>query len=187
VSTRVWGLTAFGGAAIGLLLAAQENPAPPSLIRSVEVVRPGAAELVVIASAPREPSGVVEPPLQCEGARPPPLLRAGCPEAPPSVQPCPGEGLECRYPAAAGCVARYECVYGLWSPLELACPDAEQGQLLAGVGRCEEHTPVADAPCADEGVSCGHLPCGIGNIDQVVAECRCGRWYQRWQQCPQTR
>jgi len=169
------------------LRSAQQSPATTSLIRSVEVVRPSAAELVVIASPPPEPSLVAEPPLECEEARPPALLRAGCPEAAPNVQPCSDEGLECRYAVAADCVARYECLYGLWSPIELACPDAEQGLLLAGSGRCEENTPVADSPCADEGVSCGHLPCGIGGIHQIVAECRCGRWYQRPQQCPLTR
>jgi hypothetical protein len=178
MSLRVWGWTAVG------LLCGASAP-PTSLIRSVEVVRPGAAELVVIDSPARiEPSAMVEPPPQCEDARPLILRRAGCPETPPNVQPCSEEGLECRYSTASDCVARYECVYGLWSPLDLACPDADQGQLLAGSGRCEEHTPVADAPCADEGVSCGHLPCAIGNVDEVVAECRCGRWYQRWQQCP---
>jgi hypothetical protein len=166
----------------------QQNPPPTSLIRSVEVLRPGTPELVVIASPPsNELPGGVEPPPLCEAARPLLLRRAGCPEAAPNVQPCSGEGLECRYSTSSGCVARYECLYGLWSPLELACPDAQQGQLLAGSGRCEEHTPVADAPCAYEGVSCGHRPCETGDVDEVVAECRCGRWYQRWQQCPTTR
>lgn len=187
MSLRVWGWTAVGLLFGASAPAPRESPAPTALIRSVEVVRPGAAERVVIASPPRELSVGVEPPLQCEDARPLTLQRAGCPETAPNVQPCSAEGLECRYSTSSDCVARYECVYGLWSPLELACPDAQQGQLLAGSGRCEEHTPIADAPCADEGVSCGHLPCGIGNVDAVVAECRCGRWYQRWQQCPTTR
>lgn len=181
---RVFGWTALG---LPLVAVAWQDPAPTSLIRSIEVVRPVAAELVVVASPLPEPSGAGEPSLECEAARPLGLLRPGCPEAPPRVQPCSAEGLECRYSTAENCVARYECVYGLWSPLELACPDAEAGQLLAGSGRCEEHTPVADAPCSDEGVSCGHLPCGLLGVHQVVAECRCGRWYQRWQQCPQTR
>lgn len=167
--------------------AAQQNPAPTSLIRSVEVTRPDTAELVVIASPPQDPSVVGEPPLACEATRPLALQRAGCPAAPPDVQPCSDEGLECRYAGADECVARYECLYGLWSPLELACPDAAPGELLAGRGPCEGHTPVADAPCAEEGVSCGHLPCGVGGVHQVVAECRCGRWYQHRQQCPLTR
>lgn len=171
---------------VPLARPAQQSSAT-SLIRSVEVVRPAAAERVVIASPPREPPLAAEPPLQCEQARPLALLRAGCPAAAPDVQPCSGEGLECRYANAAGCVARYECLYGLWSPLELACPDAARGQLLAGSGSCEENTPVADAPCADEGVSCGHLRCEVGSGYQVAAECRCGRWYQGWQPCPVTR
>lgn len=161
-------------------------PRPP-FIRSIEVTRPSSLELTVLAAAPRQaPVDVEEPPPVCE---PPPraLLRAGCPEAPPQVGSCSVEGLECRYATSDACTAEYECLFGSWSPVGVDCPDGEPGQLLSGSGQCEANTPVADAPCADEGLSCGHQPCGIGGYTQVIAECRCGRWYQRWQQCPLTR
>jgi hypothetical protein len=161
------------------------NPAP-SLITSVAVHRPAPLEVTVIASPPREQLGLAEPPPVCDAA-PRTLLRAGCPEGPPELAPCAEEGRECRYPAADECVAHYECLYGFWSAMGVHCPDADPGEVLAGSGTCEERTPVPDAPCADEGISCGHHPCGIGGLTELVAECRCGRWYQRWQGCPLTR
>src|SRR5262245_24958056 len=82
-----------------------QAPSRAALFRAVGVVGPSSAELVVIASPPREPSGGAEPPLPCEEPRPLPLQRTGCPEAAPSVQPCSEEGLECRYATAAGCTA----------------------------------------------------------------------------------
>lgn len=165
---------------------AQSEPGPTSFVRSIEVTRPDAAELRVISSPPRERWPVASALPVCD-APPRTLPRAGCPEAPPEVGPCAEEGKACGYPTAEGCVAQYECLYGLWSPLDVHCPDAEPGQLLSGSGSCEANTPVADAPCAEEGVSCGHRSCGIGGITEVVAECRCGRWYLRGQQCPLTR
>jgi hypothetical protein len=177
----------LGGAMLGLLLTGVgAQPGPASFLRSIEITRPAPAELTLIASPPYQRLLLAEPALVCE---PPPrtLLRAGCPAAPPDVLPCAGEGQECRYPTAAGCVAQYECLYGLWSPGSVVCPDGEQGELLAGSGTCEPNTPVADSPCTDEGASCGHQPCGIGGLHQVVAECRCGRWSPRWQGCPLTR
>ena len=164
----------------------QGDPEPPSFIRSIEVTRPGAVELTVIPSPPRERLAAVELPLPVCDEPPRALLRAGCPQAPPEVGPCAEEGLECRYPTAEACVAQYRCLYGLWSPLAVVCPDAERGQLLSGSGQCEANTPVADAPCADEGLICVHAPCGYGDAE-TVAECRCGRWYTRRQQCPLTR
>ncbi|MEO8180020.1 MAG: hypothetical protein ABI895_14390 [Deltaproteobacteria bacterium] len=165
---------------------ARGAPEPSPLIRSIEITRPSAAELRVIASPPRE-RRQVESALPLCDAPPRTLLRAGCPEAPPEVGPCADEGKDCRYPTADGCVAQYECLYGLWSPLAVTCPDAEPGQLLSGSGQCEANTPVADAPCAQEGVFCGHRSCGFRGITAVVAECRCGRWYLLGQQCPTTR
>jgi hypothetical protein len=157
------------------------------LIRSIEVTRPSAIELEVIPAPLRERlPPVAAPPPPCD-APPRTLLRAGCPEAPPEVGPYAEEGKDCRYLMAEGCVNQYQCLYGLWSPLEVGCPDAEPGQLLAGSGQCEANTPVPDAPCADEGVSCGHRPCSVDGSPEVVAECRCGRWYLRKQGCPITR
>ncbi len=159
----------------------------PSFVRSIEVTRPRAIELTVEVPPPGQlPREQQDPPPACD-APPRALLRAGCPGAPPEVGPCPTEGQECRYPMADSCTAEYECLFGLWSPVGVVCPDGEPGRLLSGSGQCEASTPVADAPCADEGVSCGHQPCGIGDFTRVIAECRCGRWYQRPQQCPLTR
>ncbi|HTV22502.1 MAG TPA: hypothetical protein VMG12_27625 [Polyangiaceae bacterium] len=188
MSSPVKGWTAFGLLLVSAVaVGGAQNPAPTPLIRSVEVFRPDPVDIAVIPSEPRGPSLAAEPPLVCESATPQALLRPGCPEAPPDVRPCSEEGLECRYATEADCVARYECVYGLWTSLELSCSDASRGQLLSGSGSCEANTPVADSPCADEGSSCGHLACGIGGIYQVVAACRCGRWYLEQQQCPLTR
>lgn len=157
------------------------------LIRSIEVTRPRSVGLAQIESpSGLPPRDVEEPPPACD-APPRALLRAGCPDTPPAVSPCAQEGLECRYATPDACTALYECLYGLWSPLEVVCPDGSPGQLLSGTGQCEPDTPVADSPCTSEGLSCGHQPCGIGGYTQIVAECRCGRWYQRWQQCPVTR
>lgn len=159
----------------------------PAFIGSIEVTRPRSVELTVMGVLPGQPPrDVEEPPPVCD-APPQALLRAGCPDAPPAVSPCAEEGRECRYSTPEACTAQYECLYGLWSPLGVVCPDGDRGQLLSGAGQCEANTPVPDAPCADEGVSCGHQPCGIGGYTLVVAECRCGRWYQRGQQCPLTR
>jgi hypothetical protein len=182
----------FGGAALGLLLAsvaappAQGNPAPAGLIRSVGVLRPSSAQLVAVPAAPLQRLERAEPAPVCDDDEPQSLLRAGCPEAAPGVLPCAAEGLECRYANAEGCVAHYECLYGLWSPRGVSCPELDPGEAVLGSGQCEERTPVADAPCTDEGLSCEHQPCGLFGA-QLLAECRCGRWYQRWQDCPLTR
>ena len=168
-------------AGASVLLPARGNPAPPALIRSLEVTRPRAPELLLVRAPALVRGGAVDAPPACDAA-PLALLRTGCPDAAPSVLPCSAEGLECRYPSDGDCVAHHECVYGLWSPVAVACPSAEQdpladgaGQVLQGTGPCEEHAPVADAPCAEEGLSCGHLRCAIGDQPQLLAECRCGR------------
>lgn len=178
--------------AAGALLFAHVTPlsarwlAQRPLITDVELTRPSSVALLAVPSPPVQRIEAAEPAPVCDAA-PRALLRAGCPDSAPEVSACGAEGLECRYETDAGCVAHFECVYGLWSPIGVDCPAEDPGRSLTGSGTCEGQTPVADAPCTDEGLSCAHQPCGYAEAEALVAECRCGRWYQRWQGCPLVR
>lgn len=157
------------------------------LVRRVSVRQLALVPLEVIVSAPFAAAELRDGPPVCEAPDVAlPLLRSGCPEAPPAMSGCSVEGLECLYPATGECKARFECVYGLWSPVEEKCPEGQLGEarLLRGAGQCESLLPVADTPCDDTGVVCGYQPCALGSSPSVEAECRCGRWYLTWLHCP---
>jgi hypothetical protein len=155
------------------------------LIQSIEVTRPAPAELTVLAAPGVERERPAsEPPPDCDPA-PRELLRAGCPATPPVTSACTDEGLECRYANGDGCAELHECVHGWWTHVPADCSQSEAGAvLLSGSGPCEDRLPIADTPCAEEGVACGYLPCAIGGGPELEVECRCGRWYLRWNSCP---
>lgn len=176
----------WGVLALLLAVSVAQRPGPVAasamLIRSVQVVDVAMPERAVLGSGVYQPMSSEVLPPACEERDSNellPPLRAGCPEAPPGAVACSVEGLGCTYPAAGYCRARFECVYGLWSPLGDECPEGDPWPTnpLSGSGECDPQRPVSDTPCESEGLVCGYLPCPLGETPEFEAQCRCGRWY----------
>jgi hypothetical protein len=170
---------------------APEPGAAWALIRSVRVTQPTPPAPMVLVSPALEVLWQTDGPPVCEseGSAAPALLRQGCPTVAPALlaeNACSVEGLECLYPAEGACRSRFECVYGLWSYVEDSCPEGALGEArqLRGEGQCEPLLPVADSPCVAAGLVCGYLPCELGRAPSKEAECRCGRWYTTYHDCP---
>jgi hypothetical protein len=182
-----WGVLALVTA---LALAQRPGPAAASatLIRSVEVVAVSMPERVLLGSSVYQAtsSEILLPACEERSSNEPlPPLREGCPEATPGASACAVEGLGCTYPAGGFCRARFECVYGLWSPLSAECPEGEPWSMnpLSGSAECDAQRPVSDVPCESDGLVCGYVPCPLGEAPEFVATCRCGRWYLTQNSC----
>jgi len=107
--------------ALGGVFPTPAATAPPQAPAVLQVPTTVASGSFVVPQRARPAPGV-----RCDvDAGPIGLTRARCPGSPPEVGDCADEGLDCLYPATDGCVGRYECALGVWTPMGERCPGPE--------------------------------------------------------------
>lgn len=119
------------------------------------------------------------------GGAPAPLTDPSCPEVEPSGTECGFQDQLCVYPSEnPECVTGYECIFGLWSPVDEACP-VEAPPSDNNSITCPPRVPPHALPCDAPGLACSYYGCGIDG--HLTAECTCGRWSVDAPPCPITK